>query len=59
MSEMIKMSFFDKELSEAFMTRTKLRNNFQQNKGKENKEVLWKTKQLLCLSFKKDQKEML
>ena len=59
MSEMIKMSFFDKELSEAFMTRTKLRNNLQQNKGKENKEVLWKTKQLLCLSFKKDQKEIL
>ena len=59
MSEMIKMSFFDKELSEAFMTRTKLRNNFQQSKGKENKEVLWKTKQLFCLSFKKDQKEIL
>ena len=59
MSEMIKMSFFDKELSEAFMTRTKLRNNFQQSKGKENKEVLWKAKQLLCLSFKKDQKEIL
>ena len=30
------MLFFDKELSKAIMTRTKLRNNFQQTKKEEN-----------------------
>ena len=46
------MPFFDKELSKAIITRTKLRKNFQQNKSEENKETLCKTKKLLCLSFK-------
>ena len=30
------MPFFDKELSKAIMTRTKLHNNFLQNKSEEN-----------------------
>ena len=33
------MPFFDKELSKAIMTRTKLRNNFIQNKSEENRKL--------------------
>ena len=52
------MPFFDKELSKAIMTRTKLRNSFLQNKSEENKKLYAKQRNF-CVSFKKGQKEIL
>ena len=44
------MPFFDKELSKAIMTRTKLRNNFLQNKSEENKKLYAKQRNF-CVSL--------
>ena len=52
------MPFFDKELSKAIMTRTKLHNNFLQNKSEENGKLYAKQSNF-CVSFKKDWKEIL
>ena len=51
------MLFFDKELPKAIMTRTKLRNNFQKTKKEDNIKRFMHKKKVLCLSFKKGQKE--
>ena len=51
------MLFFDKELSKAIMTTTKLRNNFLQKKSEENRKPYAKQRNF-CLSFEKDQKEI-
>ena len=47
------MPFFDKELSKAIMTRTKLHNNFLQNKSEENGKLYAKQSNF-CVFFKKD-----
>ena len=39
------------------MTRTKLRNNFQKTKKEDNIKRFMHKKKVLCLSFKKGQKE--
>ena len=44
------MPFFDKELSKAFMAKTKLRNNFLYNKGEENRKP-YATQRNFCVSF--------
>ena len=51
------MPFFDKELSKATMTRTKLHNRFLQNKSEENRKLYVKQRDF-CVSFKKGQKEI-
>ena len=53
------MSFFNKDLSKAIMTGTKLRNIFLQNRSEENKIRYTKQRNFLCFSFKKKKKEIL
>ena len=53
------MSFFNKGLSKAIMTRTKLRNIFLQNRSEENRIRYLKQRIFLCLSFKKNKKLIL
>ena len=51
------MPFFNKELSKAIMTRTKLRNIFLQNRSEENR--IRYTKQInFCFSFMENKKEI-
>ena len=52
------MSFFNKELSKAIMTRTKLRNIFLCNRSEENR-IPYTKQKFLCLSFKGNKKEIL
>ena len=52
------MPFFNKELSKAIMTRTKLRNIFLQNRSEENR-ILYTKQRNFCLSFKENKKEIL
>ena len=44
------MPFFDKELSKGIVTRTKLRNNFLQNKSEENRKLYAKQRNF-CISL--------
>ena len=50
------MPFFDKELSRAIMTRTKLRNNFLQNKSEENRKLYAKQRNF-CVSLLRNVKK--
>ena len=43
------MSYFDKELSKAIMTKTKLRNNSPQNKSEKNKKLYAKQRNFVSL----------
>ena len=52
------MPFFNKELSKAIMTRTKLRNIFLQNRSEENR-IRYTKQRNFCLSFKENKKEIL
>ena len=52
------MPFFEKELSTAGTTRTNLHNDFLQKIVRKIK-ALYKTNEILCLSFKKNEKENL
>ena len=52
------MPFFNKELSKAIMTRTKLGNIFLQNKSEENR-IRDARQKFLCLSVKKNKKGIL
>ena len=47
------MSFFNKELSKAIMTRTKLRNIFLQNRSEGNR-IRYTKQRNFCLSFKEN-----
>ena len=49
------MPFFNKELSKAIMTRTKLRNILLQNRSEENR-IHYTKQKFLCLSFKENKK---
>ena len=50
------MPFFNKDLSKAIMTRTKLRNIFLQNKSEENK-ICYTKQQNFCVSFLREAKK--
>ena len=50
MFELIKCLSFDKEQSKAIMARTKLRNNFSQNKSEENRKLYVKQRNF-CVSL--------
>ena len=56
MFEVIKCLSFDKELSKAIMTRTKLGNNFSQNKSEENRKIYVKQRNFCVFLLRKIKK---
>ena len=52
------MSFFDTELSKAIMTRTKLHNNFLQNKSEQNRKLYAKQRHFCVPLLRKVKKRL-